>query len=151
MPFIMPLAPVSVTVPTYFAFPNEVAVGGPDALPAVSLKVPRLPAVNRAAMAAPVSTMRFTLSPEGEDGVMLRRERYGQMRLRGEHLVTPELTTCDGSGGEIARARSSAGRPGRRPVGRRRPPGCSASFCWQCGQPLLAQVRSDSVGAPPTH
>jgi hypothetical protein len=27
------------------------------------------------------------------------------------------------------------------------PHSTGASFCWQCGQPLLAQVRSDSVGA----
>ena len=27
------------------------------------------------------------------------------------------------------------------------PHSSGASFCWQCGQPLLAQVRSDSVGA----
>ncbi|MGH2908342.1 MAG: hypothetical protein ACRDK8_03480 [Solirubrobacteraceae bacterium] len=31
------------------------------------------------------------------------------------------------------------------------PHSTGASFCWQCGQPLLAQVRSDSVGARPTH
>ena len=28
------------------------------------------------------------------------------------------------------------------------PHSTGASFCWQCGQPLLAQVRSDSVAAP---
>lgn len=27
------------------------------------------------------------------------------------------------------------------------PHSTGASFCWQCGQPLLAQVRADSVGA----
>ena len=27
------------------------------------------------------------------------------------------------------------------------PHSTGASFCWQCGQPLLAQVRSDSVSA----
>lgn len=29
------------------------------------------------------------------------------------------------------------------------PHSTGASFCWQCGQPLLAQVRSDSVGPSP--
>ena len=27
------------------------------------------------------------------------------------------------------------------------PHSTGASFCWQCGQPLLAQVTSDSIGS----
>jgi hypothetical protein len=28
------------------------------------------------------------------------------------------------------------------------PHSMGASYCWQCGQPLLAQVSPDSIGAP---